>query len=179
MREFRNVLSMLLAIALSVCIYPISSQAEYESGEFIDEYTEETSSEEDLLVKGEIETERSESIKHFRMSDGSYAAVQYSVPVHYQDQNGEWKKIDNTLTEQDERYISLNGDTSRSFSSTPGNGNLFQIAYKDFSVGMTYVVPVYKKADSEIQEELITEPEETEGLTEEEYFSFEDKKYTL
>ena len=39
---------------------------------------------------------REESVKHFRLEDGSYLAVSYGVPVHYRE-NGEWMNIDNTL----------------------------------------------------------------------------------
>lgn len=43
---------------------------------------------------------REESVKHFRMSDGTIQAAQYAVPVHFA-QNGVWTDYDNTLTEVD------------------------------------------------------------------------------
>lgn len=52
---------------------------------------------------------REESAKHFRMTDGSYVAVQYPVPVHVPDENGAWADIDNTLIEKDAVYTTANG----------------------------------------------------------------------
>ena len=40
---------------------------------------------------------REENMKYFLMSDGTYTAAQYGVPVHYKDENNHWQDIDNTL----------------------------------------------------------------------------------
>ncbi len=40
---------------------------------------------------------REDNIKHFRMSDGSYIAVDYGYAVHYKDENGDYQEIDNRL----------------------------------------------------------------------------------
>lgn len=47
-------------------------------------------------MTGEISAERDRFVKQFAMSDGSYTAVTYSMPVHYKS-NGTWKEIDTTL----------------------------------------------------------------------------------
>ena len=47
---------------------------------------------------------REETVKQFRMSDGSYVAVQYDTPVHYQDEDGAWQDIDNRLNETTASY---------------------------------------------------------------------------
>lgn len=45
-------------------------------------------------------SKREVDAKHFRMSDGSFRAVYYGSPVHYYDENeGKYVGIDNTLTE--------------------------------------------------------------------------------
>ena len=41
-----------------------------------------------VTVLGEVENLRTEGEKHFRMSDGSFMAVSYGMPVHYQDEDG-------------------------------------------------------------------------------------------
>ena len=46
---------------------------------------------------GEINEERTETGKRFRLADGSYAAVEYGAPVHFADADGSWQDIDNTL----------------------------------------------------------------------------------
>ena len=45
----------------------------------------------------EVEELREESVKHFRLSDGSYVAAQYPAAVHIENENGEWVDIDNRL----------------------------------------------------------------------------------
>lgn len=61
------------------------------------EHTVEGTVEEPAEVAFEEASLRSERVKHFRMGDGSYVAVQYDVPVHHQDADGRWQDIDNTL----------------------------------------------------------------------------------
>lgn len=40
---------------------------------------------------------RSETVKHFINDDGTYTAVNYFVPVHYQKEgSSQWREIDNT-----------------------------------------------------------------------------------
>ena len=47
----------------------------------------------------EVKSLREESVKHFRLSDGSYVAAQYLYPVHYEDENGIMQEINNALYE--------------------------------------------------------------------------------
>ena len=50
----------------------------------------------DAGITGEITGKRTKFVKQFAMSDGSYTAAIYSMPVHYK-KNGNWKEIDTTL----------------------------------------------------------------------------------
>ncbi len=47
-------------------------------------------------ITGELPAKRTKFVKQFAMSDGSYTAATYSMPIHYQ-KNGTWKEIDTTL----------------------------------------------------------------------------------
>lgn len=47
-------------------------------------------------ITGELPGKRDKFIKQFAMSDGSYTAVTYSMPVHYK-KGGNWNEIDTTL----------------------------------------------------------------------------------
>ena len=47
-------------------------------------------------ITGELTGRRTKFVKQFAMSDGSYTAATYSMPVHYK-KNGKWKEIDTTL----------------------------------------------------------------------------------
>lgn len=48
----------------------------------------------------ELTERREESVKHFRLEDGSVMAIQYAAPVHRADANGQWQDIDNRLSVQ-------------------------------------------------------------------------------
>ena len=47
-------------------------------------------------ITGELPAKRTKFVKQFAMSDGSYTAATYSMPVHYK-KSGKWKEIDTTL----------------------------------------------------------------------------------
>jgi hypothetical protein len=50
----------------------------------------------ETVSRNELVEERTEYSKKYRMEDGTYTSVVYSVPVHYE-KAGEWKEINNTL----------------------------------------------------------------------------------
>ena len=56
---------------------------------------------------------RGEAEKHFRLSDGTYLAVQYARPVHLQTADGRWADLDNELTLRE--YMSANGQYMGSY----------------------------------------------------------------
>lgn len=59
--------------------------------------------ESDAVILSEVEEEREEDSKTFYMSDGSFMIAQYDVPVHYEDEEGEWQEIDRTLELETEK----------------------------------------------------------------------------
>jgi hypothetical protein len=64
------------------------------------ESSEEDKSIEKTSIITEITSERKADQKNFLLDDGTMLAVQYDEPVHYiNEDNGEWKTIDNTLLE--------------------------------------------------------------------------------
>ena len=72
----------------------------------------------------EVTDRREETVKHFRTEDGSFTAVQYSIPVHEKDENGEWQDIDNTLSESGSEYATSNARVKFA-KKTTGNETLF------------------------------------------------------
>ncbi len=96
---FTKMLAMFLAFILAVEVLPFSTLAEEisewdfgGSGEVVEEDTAE--------IQYEVEENRTEYTKHFRLTDGSYIAASYNEPVHYE-KNGKWAEIDNTLVLQE------------------------------------------------------------------------------
>ena len=89
----------------------------------------------------EDNTKREEYVKHFRMSDGTYQAVMYEMPVHIE-KDGEWIDYNNTLSEvasDDSKLVKnpLNKDLINTFGdytvrfSKKSNGNKFVRLSKD------------------------------------------------
>ena len=113
-----RLVSLLLAVVLCVELLPAVGSAVSPSEDL--EHTVEGTVEEPAEVAFEEASLRGERVKHFRMGDGSYVAVQYDVPVHHQDADGQWQDIDNTLEPVGQTYAvedgsvafaaSLNGD---------------------------------------------------------------------
>ncbi len=93
-------------------------------------------------VVQEVEELRGEDSKHFQMSDGSYLAVAYGEPVHYQDEEGAWQDIDNALQpvqffDGSTMYTAANGEVTTAFSADISQGQVFASAYGDMSVSMS------------------------------------------
>ena len=89
----------------------------------------------------EDNTKREEYVKHFRMSDGTYQAVMYEMPVHIE-KDGEWIDYNNTLSEvasNDSKLVKnpLNKDLINTFGdytvrfSKKSNGNKLVRLSKD------------------------------------------------
>ena len=98
-----RLVSLLLAVVLCVELLPAVGSAVSPSEDL--EHTVEGTVEEPAEVAFEEASLRSERVKHFRMGDGSYVAVQYDVPVHHRDADGRWQDIDNTLEPVGQTYV--------------------------------------------------------------------------
>ena len=79
---------------------------------------------------------RGEAEKHFRLSDGTYLAVQYARPVHLQTADGQWADLDNELTLRQGAYRADNGLTTASFAQNLSNGELFTAGYRDYTISL-------------------------------------------
>ena len=97
---WRKLTASLLALVLTAQLLPIPALAD-ENDTDIELHNTYTYEEPD--VTGEVEDRRSEYEKHFSLSDGTYTAVVYPYPVHYE-KNGAWQEIDNTLRADSATY---------------------------------------------------------------------------
>lgn len=156
-KTWRKVLSLVLAIILSLELIPTSALAiGSDTGQATS--AEEAASEKETYIVSEVNELREEAVKHFRMSDGSYMLVEYNEPVHYQDDSGEWQEIDNTLRKSGEEYVSENGAIRKAFSATLASGKLFEIRYHNHMLSMSLLE---QKAVSEIQQDSESKESET------------------
>ena len=67
--------------------------------------TEETEVQEETTLLYEVTDKREENVKVYKTNFGGYSAYISSVPLHYLD-NGEWKDIDNSLSQNDDGTFS-------------------------------------------------------------------------
>ena len=114
----RKVISFVLIIIMFLTEMPTRIYAEIymDSNSTAEEETLEESSgtpmeimseeEPRITIIDEIDTLRDETTKHFYMSDGSITAAVYNNQIHYENENGEYIEIDNSLISQQ----SSNGD---------------------------------------------------------------------
>lgn len=106
-QQLRKIVSLALAVVILVqtTIVPTAAaelevpEAEVPATEAVETSAEPAASEDKpVTVVGELEELRGENSKQFLLSDGTVALAQYDTDVHYQDENGVWQEIDNTLT---------------------------------------------------------------------------------
>ena len=91
-------LSVILSILMVIYLLPLTVFADSFGAA---QQKDQSHNEEDVLTINsdvfELKELREESVKYFRLEDGTFAAVQYDMPVHTLDEAGEWQDIDNTL----------------------------------------------------------------------------------
>ena len=132
LKKIRKVISLVLVLSLTMLLWPQSVYAEISQAisenttigaDNITDENEYLSLNNDVF---ELEMRRGESVKHFRMPDGTIIAVQYQNPVHYADENGEWQDIDNTLTASGSEY-STNNARVKFAKKITGNETIFTL----------------------------------------------------
>ena len=158
--RFMRFLSLILVLAMLIETLPVQSFASTDDAStavVVEEGQPEVS------VLGEVESLREEDTKHFRLSDGSFVAVSYGQPVHFQSEDGEWRDIDNSLSLAAGAYRTANANTPAAFSSTLTDGKLFSVKHNRTSVSMSILdtITAERMISGELDTEA-TEPEETD-----------------
>ena len=185
---WKKLLSMLLVIVMVFQLLPTAAFAEDgdivivetqdpEEIQLIEDYGDEEDENEiviqDLTVSFEATERRGETEKHFRLSDGSFAAASYNQPVHYQNGTGDWQEIDNTLEARDGSYLARAGMVEKEFSLFPESDYLFRYSFDGYTLVFTAVEPIGdEKGEEDVElpveiEEPADESEEPEDPAEE------------
>lgn len=174
--HFLRSLAVFLTLAMLIQLLPVQVLA-VDEDEFTPEDVVLSEESEDIIapfeelaaeesmpadISFEVEALREENIKQFRMNDGSYIAVQYATPVHYEDENGQWQDIDNTLyfdsVNTAKVYSARNGQEYLSFAANLQGGDLFSTSFGDYSVHL----PLFgTSADAEEDVTQTTSPEDS------------------
>lgn len=174
--HFLRSLAVFLTLAMLIQLLPVQVLA-VDEDEFTPEDVVLSEESEDIIapfeelaaeesmpadISFEVEALREENIKQFRMNDGSYIAVQYATPVHYEDENGQWQDIDNTLyfdsVNTAKVYSARNGQEYLSFAANLQGGDLFSTSFGDYSVHLSLFGT---SADAEEDVTQTTSPEDS------------------
>ena len=161
--KWSKLLSLFLVLAMLVQMMPVMSFADDDNLPSFSETAPESAV---VTVLGEVEELREENIKHFRLSDGTFVAVDYGMAIHYEDSEGSWQDIDNTIS-QDAATQTFNlerDDAIVSFASSLTNGKVLTTSKGDASITMTLLDSdeVNRMLGIEDDTHDETEPEETE-----------------
>ena len=142
-RWYKQLLSVVLVMAMLIQILPLNVLAETmldTEAPVVSTLTNSFTESEAVpaTIVGEEISLRTETEKHFRLSDGSYIAVSYGMPVHYQDNEGSWQDIDNSLTlsANQASYASANAQVATTFATDLSTGRLMSSQNGDVSVTM-------------------------------------------
>ena len=143
---FLRIISIILSILLIIEILPMSVFAQ--ELENLESTTTDNETEEATIIC-EIESERTESTKHFRLSDGTFIAATYPEPVHYM-VDGEWKEIDNTLVEKTidgtDYYINEKASNKVAFSQVLSDEAVKIYDADGYEISLTPISDKYQKS---------------------------------
>ena len=100
LQRFLKCISTMLVLVMLINMVPVQA-LEIQSAETGNaEVTQETTATaEEGKIVAELSAERDAYTKRFMLDNGSTMAVQYAIPVHYQDSDGVWQQYDNRMTE--------------------------------------------------------------------------------
>lgn len=150
---WKKLISAFLALVMVFQMVPVTSLAAEHQDEPDDTVNWDMPEPEEPDVVGEVEELRDHTSKQFRLSDGSFAAVNYGIPVHYLDEDNNWVDVDNTLTYSATagQYMSVNGDEQRGFADTLANGQPVLVSqYENYSVELTLLPMTYETVRDEV-----------------------------
>ena len=91
------IMSIIMLISIHTFIAPVFAEDLVEPP--MNESLMEKETAEPAIVS-EVLEKRDEYSKHFYMSDGTFLATKYTLPVHFKTENGDWVEYDNTLEQQ-------------------------------------------------------------------------------
>ena len=119
----------------------------------------------------EAQSMREESVKHFRMSDGSFMAAMYPTPVHFKSEaigseETKWEEIDNTLVETEKGYRAKASPQNIVLPKDLSQGNGVQINDEQYPLSWKYdLAPMVQPGDSDSDSDPLPVGEKRIALT--------------
>ena len=133
MNRFRKTILSLITLSLIIgLLTPVNKSYALD-----DSYDESIYEESESYIIDEDESLRDESSRSFLSSDGSIVKAIYSIPIHYQDEEGKWNEINNTLVDDEESssgYKNRDGKHRIKFSKKVHENNMASITDGDHRI---------------------------------------------
>ena len=160
MKHWKRFRAVLAVILVAIMLVQMSIVAFAENTAQVDpvitepvvtEPVVEQESEQDAQIIAELIDERQEYEKRFMLSNGSMMAVQYDLPVHYLDDDGNWIQYDNRMQETDvildteveksssTEYRVIESDSDVRLSKKAGNKKIVTIAKDGHQISWGFV----------------------------------------
>ncbi|MBO5287678.1 MAG: RHS repeat protein, partial [Clostridia bacterium] len=133
MLKVLSAIMMVLVLIMSLPTYALASLTNTEDGTSTQDEAQSAYETEVLM---ELEEQREKNVKNFLLTDGTVKAVTYKQPVHYQNSEGKWIDIDNTLTLNGSEYVSQNKQEIK-FANKSGSNGLVSIKDGGYKIDFT------------------------------------------
>lgn len=142
-KTLSNILTVMLAMLMALYVFPYEVIAmTTDTSENIDasdvEIIEEAQDEE-AYVLHEVDELRETEVKHYRLSNGSYAAVEFPNAVHYETEEEEYIDIDNTLTLGENGYNNTDNAVEYTFSDDFDSNTILDCTYGEYGISFNFV----------------------------------------
>ena len=174
-KTLRCLLSVFIAVALVLTAIPFTAiaegidisdvKAEVETVDSDTDGTVENQSETESDIIGELIDKREPNVKHFRMSDGSYTAAVYPYDVHFENADGEFLDINNSLSPEndgtDDVFSNKSNETFVKFMKKSNPNKLYTINKGDHKIKVSI--------DGVSKVEAVVESEDINTLTDNKY----------
>lgn len=82
----------------------------------------------------EIVSKRTESTKTFRNDDGSFEVAMYDDVIHYQDEEGNWKQVNNSLVENEENVENTSNKFKIKFPKKLDDNKKIEFKFGEYSI---------------------------------------------
>ena len=156
-KRFRALLAIILVVVMLVQMSVVAFAENGDQAEpvitepVVTEPIVENESERETQIIAELTDERQEYEKRFMLSNGSMMAVQYDLPVHFLDDDGNWIQYDNRMQETSEildtetekssstEYRVIESDSDVRLSKKAGNKKIVTIAKDGHQISWGFV----------------------------------------
>jgi len=163
-KTLRSILSVFIAVALVLTAIPFTAIAEAIDISDVKAEVETVDNSADSNVKeqsktapsilGELVDKRESNVKHFKMSDGTITAAVYPYDVHFENADGKFLDIDNSLSSEndgtDDVFSNKNNETFVKFMKKSNPNKLYTINKGDHKIKVS--IDGVSKVEAVLQE---------------------------